>query len=85
MNRRSLWFQLGVIGGAAALYLANRLCLIPHAQGAALRFLQWYFADILAGAMILGIVNLLLLLARRGWRLDTPGKIAPFLLLCGFA
>lgn len=85
MNRRSLGFQLGVIGGTAALYLTNRLVLLPRAQGPALRFLQWYFADILAGAMILGIVNLLLLLSRRGWRLDTLGKIGPFLLLCGFA
>lgn len=85
MNRRSLRFQLGAVGGAAALYLMNRILLIPRTKGATLLFLQWYFADILAGAMILDIVNLLLLLARRGWRLDTPGKIAPFLLLCGFA
>lgn len=85
MSRRYLRYQLGAVAAAALLYLMNRLLLLPHAGGAALRFLQWYFADILAGAMILGLVNLLLLALRRDWRLDAPAKIGPFLLLCGFA
>lgn len=85
MTRRALRFELGAVGVTAGLYLVNRLVLLRVARGALLLFFQWYFADILAGGMILGITNLLLLLARLNWRLGTPGKIVPFLLLCGLA
>lgn len=85
MSRRYLWFQLGAILGAVGLYLLGRLLFLPHASGAAARYFGWYHSDILAGAMILGITNLLLPLAQRGWRLDRAWSIGLFLLVCGLA
>ncbi len=53
---------LAAIAGAYAL---NRFCLLPAASGLLHRFLAWYFADILAGALMLLVLDALLELRGR--------------------
>ena len=49
----------------AALYILNRLCFIPATAGALHRLLAWHGADVLAGAVMLCILNTLLALTGR--------------------
>ena len=72
---------LALIILTAVLYWLSRLAL-TGLPGAAGRFFAWYFHDILAGAMILSLANLLL----SAGRLPPLTKVLPtaaFLLLCG--
>lgn len=70
------------MAAVAVLYAVNRLLLLPVTSGGLRRFLSWYFADLLAGALILMLLNALLALAgRRPVRRMLPA--AAFLLGCG--
>ena len=67
---------------AAALYLLNRLVLIPSTAGALHRLLAWHFADFLAGGLMLCVLGALLAAAG----LSAPARVLPvsaFLLACG--
>lgn len=71
-------FAAGVLMG---LYLLNRFWLIPHTTGLLHRLLSGYFADFLAGAMMVVILFSACRLANR-----KPPKPLPCLalaLLCG--
>ena len=57
---------------AAALYLLNRLVLIPSTAGALHRLLAWHFADFLAGGLMLCVLGALLAAAGRPLRLRFP-------------
>lgn len=66
----------------AALYVLNRFFLLPNTSGAVHDLLAWHGADLLAGALMLCILNSLLALAGR------PSVVrfwpaALFLLACG--
>ena len=66
-------------GAAAGLYLLNRFLLVPLTGS---RLLAWHGADLLAGGLMLCLLNGLLLLARR----RPVERIFPaslFLLGCG--
>lgn len=65
-----------------ALYALNRFLLVPHTSGALHRLLAWHFADFLAGALMLCLLNALLAAAKR-----PPARrflpVSAFLLGCG--
>lgn len=65
-----------------ALYLLNRLWLIPVTTGTLHDLLAWHGADILAGALILCILNAALTASGRA-PLGTFWKVTLFLLACG--
>ncbi len=67
---------------AAALYLLNRLVLIPCTAGALHRLLAWHFADFLAGGLMLCVLGALLAAAGRPLRLRFL-PVSAFLLGCG--
>lgn len=68
--------------GIGLLYLLNRFCLIPQTKGLPHDLLAWYGADVLAGALMLCILNAALITSGRkpvrhfGWA-------TLFLLGCG--
>lgn len=66
----------------AGLYVLNRFCLIPAATGLLHDLLAWYFADALAGALMLCIVNVLLMAAKRP-PLRRFWAVTAYLLGCG--
>ena len=66
----------------AALYILNRFCLIPATSGVLHDLLAWHGADALAGALMLCILNILLLAARRP-PLRRFWAVTLFLLGCG--
>lgn len=51
-----------MIGAAVLLYACNKLWFLPAASGPLRLFLAWYFSDLLAGALLLALVELLLVL-----------------------
>ena len=53
-----------MIGAAVLLYACNKLWFLPAASGPLRLFLAWYFSDLLAGALLLALVELLLALGR---------------------
>ena len=65
-----------------ALYAVNRSLLVPAASGALHRLLAWHFADALAGALMLCLLNGLLTAARRP-PLRRLLPVSAFLLGCG--
>lgn len=70
---------MAAIGG---LYVLNRFLLVPHTSGALHRLLAWHFADALAGAFMLCLLNgLLALVHRPPLRRFLP--VSAFLLGCG--
>ena len=66
----------------AVLYTLNRFCFIPATSGPLHNLLAWYGADCLAGALMLCVVNVLLLAAKRP-TLRRFGAVTVFLLGCG--
>lgn len=70
---------MAVVG---VLYALNRFCLAPGAPGALHRLLAWYFADFLAGALMLCFLNACLAAAKRPPVRRFPAASA-FLLSCG--
>lgn len=64
--------------------MCNELLFRPLTVGALHNFFAWYLNDILAGVLILAFSNLLLGLAHLPL-LDTPKRIAPFILACAAA
>ena len=66
----------------AALYAVNRVLLIPASGGPLRRFLAWYFADLLAGALLVMLLDWLLeRCGRPPVRRLLPATV--FLLACG--
>lgn len=64
------------------LYLLNRYCLIPLTAGSLHDLLVWHGADILAGALILCILDaVLIVFGRRPLRVFWKATL--FLLVCG--
>lgn len=63
-------------------YLLNRFCLIPHATGLLHDLLGWYGADVLAGALMLCVLNAALIAANRR-PMRHLGWASLFLLGCG--
>ena len=47
-----------MIGAAVLLYACNKLWFLPAASGPLRLFLAWYFSDLLAGALLLALVEL---------------------------
>ena len=62
--------------GIMSLYLLNRFWLIPHSGGLVHRVLSWWFADFLAGGMMIALLFAALHLAHR-----KPPKPLPVLRL----
>ena len=73
---------ISAIVGIGVLYGLNRFCLIPATEGLLHDLLAWHGADILAGAMMLCILNVALLASRRR-PLRRFGWVTLFLLGCG--
>ena len=69
-------------GVIAVLYGLNRFCLIPHTTGTLHDLLAWYGADVLAGALMLCVLNTALIAANRR-PLRHLGWASLFLLGCG--
>ena len=65
-----------------ALYLLHRFCLIPLTTGIGLDLLAWHGADVLAGALMLCVLNAALVAANRR-PLRHFGWASLFLLGCG--
>lgn len=70
------------MGAVAALYALNRFVFIPASSGRLRILLGWYFADFLAGGLMLCILNALLAAAERPV-LTHPLPVSAFLLSCG--
>lgn len=66
-------------GAAAGLYLLNRFLLVPLTGS---RLLAWHGADLLAGGLMLCLLNSLLVLAHRR-PVERPLPASAFLLGCG--
>lgn len=64
------------------LYAVNRFVLLPNTSGRLHTLLAWYFADFLAGGLMLCILNALLASSRRP-ALTRPLPASLFLLACG--
>ena len=64
------------------LYGLNRFCLIPYTTGTLHDLLAWYGADVLAGVLMLCVLNGVLIAANRR-PLRHLGWAALFLLGCG--
>ena len=71
-----------MIGAAVLLYACNKLWFLPAASGPLRLFLAWYFSDLLAGALLLALVELLLVLGRLSPIRSVPAA-AGYLLACG--
>ena len=71
-----------MIGAAVLLYACNKLWFLPAASGPLRLFLAWYFSDLLAGALLLALVELLLALGRVSPIRSVPAA-AGYLLACG--
>ena len=71
-----------MIGAAVLLYACNKLWFLPAASGPLRLFLPWYFSDLLAGALLLALVELLLVLGRVSPIRSVPAA-AGYLLACG--
>ena len=71
-----------MIGAAVLLYACNKLWFLPAASGPLRLFLAWYFSDLLAGALLLALVELLLALGRLSPIRSVPAA-AGYLLACG--
>ncbi|MCR1908765.1 hypothetical protein [Flavonifractor plautii] len=71
-----------MIGAAVLLYACNKLWFLPAASGPLRLFLAWYFSDLLAGALLLALVELLLILGRLSPIRSVPAA-AGYLLACG--
>lgn len=67
---------------AVLLYAANRFVLLPITSGPLHILLAWYFADFLAGGLMLCILNALLAAAKRP-PLTRVLPVSAFLLACG--
>ena len=74
--------RITIVVGIGGLYLLNRFCLIPATNGVLNDLLSWYGADILAGALILCVLQTALLAAGRTV-LRNYGWVTLFLLACG--
>ena len=74
--------HITIVFGIGSLYLLNRFCLIPATNGALHDLLAWYGADILAGALILCVLQTALLASGRN-PLRHYGWVTLFLLGCG--
>ena len=66
----------------AGLYVLNRLWLIPCTAGALHRLLAWHFADLLAGGLMLCVLNCALEVSGRQPVRRAVSALG-FLLLCG--
>ena len=64
-----------MIGAAVLLYACNKLWFLPAASGPLRLFLAWYFSDLLAGALLLALVELLLVLGRLSPLLYKPSSV----------
>ena len=80
--KRQFTLSAGVIGAAVLLYACNKLWFLPAASGPLRLFLAWYFSDLLAGALLLALVELLLVLGRLSPIRSVPAA-AGYLLACG--
>ena len=80
--KRQFTLSAGVIGAAVLLYACNKLWFLPAASGPLRLFLAWYFSDLLAGALLLALVELLLALGRVSPIRSVPAA-AGYLLACG--
>ena len=69
-------------GVIAVLYFLNRFWMIPHTAGILHALLSWYGADLLAGALMLCVLNGALIAANRD-PLRRLGWASLFLLGCG--
>lgn len=66
----------------AALYVLNRLVLVPCTAGALHNLLAWHFADFLAGGLMLWVLGALLAAAGLSVRLRLL-PVSAYLLACG--
>lgn len=73
---------LAAAPAAAALYVLNRLALVPNTSGALHTLLAWHFADFLAGGVMLCVLNVLLRTAGLP-AAERPLPVSAFLLACG--
>ncbi|MDR3860977.1 MAG: hypothetical protein Q3X65_02815, partial [Flavonifractor sp.] len=80
--KRQFTLSAGVIGAAVLLYACNKLWFLPAVSGPLRLFLAWYFSDLLAGALLLALVELLLALGRVSPIRSVPAA-AGYLLACG--
>ena len=74
--------HITIVFGIGSLYLLNRFCLIPVTTGVLHDLLVWYGADVLAGALILCVLQTALLASGRN-PLRHYGWVTLFLLGCG--
>ena len=71
-----------MIAAAVLLYACNRLWLLPTSGGWGRLFLAGYFSDLLAGALLLALLELLLAAGRLPPLTALPAVLL-FLLACG--
>ena len=74
-------FDLGMLALSAALYVLGK-CWLQGLPGAFGTFCRFYWSDILAGILILAVLNSLLYFSRYK-PIRTPLFTVPFLLACG--
>ena len=67
--------------GLMGLYALNRFLLLPHTEGLLHRVLSCWFADFLAGAMMVLVLSAALRLSGR--KPPAPLPVLGFALLCG--
>ena len=80
--KRQFTLSAGGDRGPVLLYACNKLWFLPAASGPLRLFLAWYFSDLLAGALLLALVELLLALGRVSPIRSVPAA-AGYLLACG--